>query len=659
MFKKVITQSLAAILLVFSGCGDSDSATPSAGAGSNEPSQTVSGTVATGEGALATITLVGSLGNTMVGNSSANGYYTVDASGLTQPIMVKAVLDRDGSTMYSFASSTSGTVNVTPLTTFVVDQAAVATGVTGGASQLFTQFEEATPPEDTEQEVDDSTQELNIAIATAMEANGAGGFDHFSDDFDANHDGYDAVLDDLDIEVYEDDIIIRTDDAVLDTLNYDISTSEINASGSIYDIATNLPIEDVNITMVDSAGQSLSTSTDVNGDFSIAVQTMRVYDVTITANGYDTQFVPNIPSFVFSETSVGEIPMFPEGTTGTTTLSGVIIDGRTSSTGIDGVSLTFRDGYGDRITSAIATAVTDMNGSYSVELPIGVYTVEMTHDDYYSVFRDIDVFGTTGEHDFSMLGDMSDINTTSFFATVTLNWDENPSDLDSHLTGPIPNSQERFHMAYYNAQIDADENASEEDYFYEEQYTYQREQLEIITGEDLSSVADEGLYTYYYENLTSEQQTQMDNVMEDYYSGEVTTTPCSNGELASLDRDRTSSYSGLLPETTTICNVENGGLYKYYVHHFSGDSTMNEGNAQVTVATRNGISRTFNAPSTNSIGNDDIWHVFNIDSDGNIYPVNEIIGNDYDDSELFAAPSRNSDSRFSADVGIFSNLPSK
>jgi len=603
MFKSLFLVTIVTIFLLISGCSSSsdDSTLPIV-------KNLINGTVATGAGASATITLVGARGNTVVGNSSSAGLYTVDVSDLTKPIMIRAVLDRDGSTLYSFTSGTSAVVNVTPLTTYVVDNAAVSTGSNGGASQMFSAFEQSNAPASIAQEVTQSVQILDQVISATMEAHGSGGFDHFGGNFEANHDGYDAVLDDLDIEIYEDDIIIRVDDLILDTLNYDISTNEINASGIIFDIQTQIPILNASITMVDSAGNTISTVSDVNGSFSLTVETMRVYDITVVASGYETQFVPSIPSFVFSETSVGNIPMFPENSSSITTLSGTVIDGRTSNTGISGVTLTFRDGFGERISSSELQVVTDSDGSYSIEVPTGIYSVALSHPEYYNTFNDIAAFGDTSSEDFSMLSDLSGAEVTDFFATITLNWDENPRDLDSHLTGPIPNSTERFHMAYYN---------------------------QVILAEGSGLVYEEG--EYEYENRT----------------------PCQNGELASLDRDRTDSYTGLLPETTTICNVQNGGLYKYYVHHYSGENTMSYGNAEVTVSTKNGTPRTFSAPSIASVGDHDIWHVFNIDSDGNIFPINEIIGNGDDGSSLFAAPSRNSNTKFSSDKNLLDYLPVK
>ena len=584
-----------------SGCGgDSDSA--------SVPilSSNVSGTVAIGEGVPAHITFIGAQGNTLSGVSDSNGAYSANLTGLTAPYMIRAVLDADGSTLYSFIAPNALTANITPLTTYVLDQAAVTSGTAGGAGQLFTQFDSASIPTSLNDNIQAQIVTLNALIATVLDANDVGTFDHFNDAFDANHNGYDAVLDALDIEIYEDDIIIRTGGQTLDTLNYDINATDINVTGNVYDISNENNISNATIAMTDSAGNIFSTTSDVNGTFILEVNTMRVYDINISATGYTTQFIPNVPAFALTETSIGQVAMYPQSYAVNTNLTGTVIDGRTSSTGIENATLKFRTGYGQRISTPVETINTDTSGEYNLaSLVSGSYTLEISKDEYYTVFLNVDVHGATQTLDFSLLGDLSSNSNsdtdTSSFATVTLNWDADPEDLDSHLTGPaVDGGDTRFHL-YYSHDV-----------------------------------------------IESPTYTNTSNSV------------CSNGEIASLDRDRTDISSGLLPETVTLCNVVDGGLYKYYVHHYDGFTTISEGNAKVVVATHTGVSRTFIAPAVGNTGTNDIWHVFNIDSDGNIYPINQIIGNgEDDDTTLFQAPSRNNVDKFSADSNLLVDLPAK
>lgn len=661
---KTISMSLVLIsLLGLSGCGGSSSTeesqetTTSTTASTQDEQQealtVIKGTVALGSGASSHITLIGSNTHQLEGTSSDNGTYEIDASSLSEPIMVKAVLDATGDILYSFASANTGIVNITPLTTYTIDQAAVASGVTGGASQLFQSFEAGDAPSQLAQNVTDEEQQLNNVIGGVMRSNGVTDFNHFTSEFSADHSGYDAVLDDLDIELYQDDVIIREGNETLDTLNYDINVSDINITGKVFDISTNEAIDDANITFTDSAGHIKSAVSDENGTFLLAIETMRVYDIKISATGFQTQSMPDVPSFVFTESNVGDIAMIPAGDMTETALTGSVIDGRTVSTVLANTSLTFREGYGNRVGDVVATTTTDAQGQYTLNLTSGVYTVEITHDDYYPIFREITVYGDESVSDFSLLSNLT--ASTDFFATITLNWDNAPSDLDSHLTGPMANSDERFHMSYVEPVIDVD---GSEDAAYLNSY---RDAMQQVTGTDYSNTDEDRLWDEY-SALSDEDRMSVDTLVN---NNEM--TPCGEGEIATLDRDRTDDYEGLYPETTTLCKVENGGLYKYYVNNYSGDASMSSGHAQVTVSTANGMSYTFNAPSStvdesSSDYTGNVWHVFNIDADGNIYPVNEMIGNghDEDDAVIFSAPTRlKTDTRFSADKDLLKGLPKK
>lgn len=563
--------------------------------GSDNTEGSISGTVATGTGASATVTLLGFNGATVEGVSSNEGAFEVVTTGLTQPIIIRAVLDRDGTTLYSFASSLRGTANITPLTSFIVDEVAGLLGLEGGASQLFAAFQHHIAPSGIAAYIDSQSEALSMLISSVMQDNNVSGFNHFSDGFIADHTGYDAVLDDLDIELYEDDIIIRVDaNTTLDTLNYDINVSNINITGTVVDVTTGNPINGATITLVDSSENNIASTTDVNGTFTVLVETMRIYDVTVEATGYRTQFIPGVPSFVFTETSIGDIPMFPENLTSTTLLSGLIFDGRTTNTGV-AATLTFRAGYNERLATPVLVTNSTIDGYDTTSLPDGVYTVEISSNHYYTSFETVVVYGGTQSQDFAIYANLSNsLLSNNALATIILSWGENPEDIDSHLTGPETSAVDgsRFHLYYINRTIGGSDSAS----------------------------------------------------------------TCENGEIASLDRDDVTSFG---PETTSLCSVEAGGLYKYYVHHFRGTGTMSDGHATVTVATANGTSRTYTAPAEGITGVNDIWHVFNIDSYGNVYPVNLIIGNDFDSSTLFNKASFSSDVRFDSESGLFDDLPSK
>ena len=699
-----ISVVLASMLIV--GCGGGSSASTGTDTSTVAEADALTGVVAIGIGVQADMLLIGSLGETIEAATDAGGVYSIDVSALTQPIMVQAQIRSNGNLMYSFAEAASGTVNVTPLTTFIVDQAAEASGLGGGASQLFQNFTENAVA--AQAELAGATDILDAQIAAVMEDNTVGGFDHITSDFEANHEGYDAVLDALDIEMYQDDVIIRIDETTtLDTLNYDAQAATIILQGSMVNAFDMTPINAVAISMVDSAGNILSAVSDSNGSFSVTVDTLRTYDVTFTADGYEEMFFPQVPSFVFTDLGMGEIPMMPVSDIAyTTTVSGLVFDGRTAGTAVAEATMNFRAGYNARIGDIAATLSTDTSGNYTAtDLPSGPYTVEIIKEGFETTYLEVVAYGTTLTQNLAMF---ADAQSSSAMATIVLNWGANPTDLDSHLTGGLDGATDRFHAYFGNSMItdsatyvDPTTTYVEPDYSIIEPMTdpVSGYIIDYSTGMAVFTDPNTGLYgdpmfitdpvsglIFHWEymdtntglvldpididpailarfTLFTETIVAMDPALIDpYYVNPITISaedPCAvPGALASLDRDETNGFG---PETMSICQVEPGGMYKYYVHHFSGTSTMAESPATVTVTTASGASREFTAPVAGSIGTDDIWHVFNMDADGNIYPVNAIIGNDIAGpaSTLFQAPALNVDTRFSADTGLLDNLPSK
>jgi len=133
-----------------------------------------------------------------------------------------------------------------------------------------------------------------------------------------------------------------------------------------------------------------------------------------------------------------------------------------------------------------------------------------------------------------------------------------------------------------------------------------------------------------------------------------------NADVASLDVDDVSSYG---PETITIVSpYEEGdilrpGLYRYSVHHFSGDSDISNSNASVTLQIGTS-SRTFSPPA-GSPGDNALWTVFElyVDSDGamTVYEVNT-----YTENQASYSVTSTRTGYGSVENGIdFSRLPEK
>ena len=236
------------------------------------------------------------------------------------------------------------------------------------------------------------------------------------------------------------------------------------------------------------------------------------------------------------------------------TVSGTVTD--TLGNPLSGVTVRLLSG-----SSVIATITNNGDGTYSLTGPAGSgYTVEFSKTGYITSNASnitITANTTTGNVNMSLSPTLLEGQTR-----IVLTWGETPSDLDSHLTGPIPNSSQRFHI-------------------------------------------------YYGEPCYPQDSCTFDN--------DGNTVPGANTD-AVLDHDDTSSFG---PETTTVVR-QYSGAYKFFVHDFPGNdptsTALSNSGAQVKVYQGNTLVATFNVP-TNQAGT--VWTVFELNG-STIAPINTI-----------------------------------
>ena len=162
------------------------------------------------------------------------------------------------------------------------------------------------------------------------------------------------------------------------------------------------------------------------------------YGVHITADGYitfntRTDVQPSLTTYLETLLIAGE-----EGMEGSA--SGQIVDSVTGQP-MQNASLTFNKDWNSYIDdeslarTAVATATTDAEGKYSVNLPLGYYTVIVKSMEYLtSTFNIIVQQGMTAEQNGTITPIVSAEATGDYL--ITLTWGEMPRDLDSHMVGP-------------------------------------------------------------------------------------------------------------------------------------------------------------------------------------------------------------------------------
>lgn len=128
----------------------------------------------------------------------------------------------------------------------------------------------------------------------------------------------------------------------------------------------------------------------------------------------------------------------PAGTT-----SGEVINAVTGDR-ISGANIEFRRGIDERYADPVATVTSSSNGSYSISLPAGDYTMHVTMTGLMEEYMTVQVLANQDSTDRNCVLSPA---LSEGEIRIVLTWGADPSDLDSHLYGPGPNGS-TFHTWY-------------------------------------------------------------------------------------------------------------------------------------------------------------------------------------------------------------------
>ena len=272
LLSSLVAVPLVTALLACGGGGSSSSPTPTT---TPTPTPTVSGTVAAGAPITGIVFVKGANGATTNAIIDAAGHFSLDVSALTPNYLIYAE-GLSGNKLwriYSVATST-GTINVTPITNLVVANALGAL-----PTSLFNDW--------------NGTQVTANALATAKSTvnnslspmlNGMGvTTDLMTGSFTANHTGLDLVLDALNITWS------GTTATVTNGLTGSSFANDVSNHGAT---ATSLPAGDSGLT------QSLKTDLDGIKVLTNALQTLRIQGIS-TQNDIDIQIGPLVAGDYF------------------------------------------------------------------------------------------------------------------------------------------------------------------------------------------------------------------------------------------------------------------------------------------------------------------------------------------------------------------------
>jgi len=563
---KLLTQLLSiSFTLLLVGCGGgSDGSTQEDTPTSNA---TLNGIAAVGAPLQsANITVKGALGLETTTVTFSDGTFSVDVSNLTAPYLLRAIDLTRGIELYSYSESVSN-VNITPVTSLIMSQALPSTQT---LQDLFDDFA-SMDLEQLEADINTQISELNALVGDDEFS----GFNHFTGSFSANSTGYDGILDELNF-TYSGTSITLMDDSN----NALATTNEVMLSGRVLD-DNSQPIEGATVTATEiESGDITSTTTNANGEYQLTVLHDQQYTIEITSEGYEPVVIKNVDT----DTQSSDVSLNSVQTTEETALvnySANIIDATSGNTAVSGVQVTIRSDLDNQTGDIVDTATSNASGAFTFNgLQPGNYTLELNKTHYHTHFENIFVNSSVEDGQLFIVPQVSEpdpvpVETTPVITsmTITLQWNEYPVDLDTHLTGPQAASSTRFHVQYDN-KCWADTTLNEE----------------AVCDDNATVILDRDDVTSY-----GPETIRINEMTTGSYHFYV-----HHADYPSLGEDTSTGF----------------------ISQSSG--------AIVKVIDNYGRSFTFNAPTTGGEGADDIWHVFSTDDHNTPVPINNIEAHDSD-----------------------------
>jgi hypothetical protein len=491
--------------------------------------------------------------------SDNNGSYSFDTSGLTAPFMFFATMP-DSSRLYSYNNGEFANTNITPITSLVL--ANVAQSFNSTLDDMFIDFNTLNNTNFTTYFSDANTL-IGGNFTASLESSLLTNFNHFYNTFSYTGYNYDRVLQSYDTSLSYSNVALRINNSLLTTIT-DINTSslsDMNTSGSVLD-DNGVAISGVTVSVnyeINGTRYDINTTTDANGLYTVTVPNYRVYNMNIFNELLNMRY-SNLNTFYSNLATLQIANINLVDSSSNIDASGYIFNGRTNDK-ITEATVNIREGYNNKSGTILSTQTTSNQGEFTFSsLPKGSYTIEILKDGFYPSYSNKVFLTSSSALNLSILADnRSTILDRDAFATIVLTWGSSPSDLDSHL---------------------------------------------YIAETSDNGTRDE---VYYSDKIAGSYPSDNNN-------------PCAtSGVIASLDLDDT---SGNGPETTSICQRYSHPIH-FYVRNYSGSSHANvSAEAKVIVRKFDGSTYEIVPPSTNP-NNYNYWKVFDVDSSGNIIPVNE------------------------------------
>ena len=214
--------------------------------------------------------------------------------------------------------------------------------------------------------------------------------------------------------------------------------------GLVQDAVTRSPLSGVTVLVYGQTSVVATGGTDGNGQFSIDLPARSGYRIEFTRAGYMPATYDDVTVPRAATTYLEAVLQVDDTHSGPGMAAGVIANALTGS-GVSGLLVSLRSGINARAGTVVASTHSGAGGSYRFDnLPGGNYTAEVSGPGYVTMwFTVLSVGGT-------LVGNQNAAITPALApdeVRVILTWGASPADLDSHLTGPLPDGS-RFHLYF-------------------------------------------------------------------------------------------------------------------------------------------------------------------------------------------------------------------
>jgi hypothetical protein len=217
-------------------------------------------------------------------------------------------------------------------------------------------------------------------------------------------------------------------------------------SGMVKDAVNKSPLQGVQVKLSSNGAFSQEVVTDSDGKYLFeSLEAKSGYSISFLISGYLTENYNGIETEANATKYLETVLQIDTQHSGVGNISGTIssaLDGN----GVSGLTINFRKGVNVTSGNIVKSSTTEADGLYTAsDLEAGSYTGEIFGSGYQTNYFTVVVLGG-GTND-EQNGTINPILVEGEIRIV-LTWGTSPSDLDSHLTGPISNSSERFHVYF-------------------------------------------------------------------------------------------------------------------------------------------------------------------------------------------------------------------